>query len=86
MRWSTRVLLSSLAAVLIPLIVLVVVGVPSIADHLSHSTEAALKGSVRAVAALITSGLDDLRREARLLARDPTIRSEERRVGKECRL
>ncbi len=73
MRWSTRVLLSSLAAVLIPLIVLVVVGVPSIADRLSHSTEAALNGSVRAVAALITSGLEDLRREARLLARDPTI-------------
>ena len=73
MRWSTRVLLSSLAAVLVPLLVLTAVGVPSIADRFSQSTEAALQGSVRAVAALVASGLEDLRREARLLARDPTI-------------
>ncbi|MFZ1058587.1 MAG: cache domain-containing protein, partial [Candidatus Rokuibacteriota bacterium] len=73
MRWSTRVLLSSLAAVLVPLLVLTAVGVPSIADRFSQSTEAALQGSVRAVAALVAGGLEDLRREARLLARDPTI-------------
>ncbi len=73
MRWSTRVLLSSLAAVLVPLLVLTAVGVPSIADQFSRSTEAALQGSVRAVEALVASGLEDLRREAWLLARDPTI-------------
>lgn len=73
MRWSTRVLLSSLAAVLIPLIVLTAVGVPSIADRLSQSTESALRGSVRVVSALVASDLEDVRREARLLAQDPAI-------------
>ncbi|MBI3029652.1 MAG: GAF domain-containing protein, partial [Candidatus Rokubacteria bacterium] len=73
MRWSTRVLLSSLAAVLVPLLVLTAVGVPSIAGRFSQSTEAVLQGSVRAVSALVAGGLEDLQREARLLARDPTI-------------
>ncbi|MBI4591374.1 MAG: GAF domain-containing protein [Candidatus Rokubacteria bacterium] len=73
MRWSTRVLLSSLAAVLIPLIVLTLVGVPTISDRFTQSTEAALQGSARAIAALATTALEDLQREARLLAGDPAI-------------
>ncbi len=73
MRWSTRVLLSSLAAVLIPLIVLTAVGVPTVIDQLSQSTERAIQGSVGAVTALLKSHLEDLGQEAGLLARDPAV-------------
>ncbi len=73
MRWSTRVLLSSLAAVLVPLIVLAFVGLPAISSHLSQSTEANLQRWTRATATLVATALDDLQREARLLARDPAV-------------
>lgn len=73
MRWSTRVFLSSLAAVLSPLIVLALVGLPSVSSRLSQSAEADLHKWSRAAAALVTAALDDLQREARLLARDPAV-------------
>ena len=73
MRWSTRVLLSSLAAVLVPLIVLAFVGLSSLSSHLSQSAEADLQTWARSISALVADELEDVQREARLLARDPAI-------------
>ncbi len=73
MRWSTRVLFSSLAAVLVPLIVLALVGLPSVSSQLSESAEADLQKWTRTIAAFVAAAVEDLKREARLLARDPAI-------------
>ncbi|MBI3626074.1 MAG: GAF domain-containing protein [Candidatus Rokubacteria bacterium] len=73
MRWSTRVLFSSLAAVLVPLIVLALVGLPSVSSQISRSAEADLEIWTRTTAAFVAAALEDLQREARLLARDPAI-------------
>ncbi len=73
MRWSTRVLFSSLAAILVPLVVLAVVGLPSVSSQLSQSVEADLQRWARTVSGLVAATLEDLQREARLLARDPAI-------------
>jgi len=72
-RWSTRVLLSLLAAVLVPLIVLALVGLPSVSSQLSQSAEADFQRWTRTIAALVDAALEDLQREARLLARDPAV-------------
>jgi anthranilate phosphoribosyltransferase len=72
-RWSTRVLFSSLAAVLVPLIVLALVGLPSLSSQLSQSAEADLQKWSRTISVFVAIVLEDLQREARLLARDPAI-------------
>ena len=73
MRWSTRVLFSLLAAVLVPLIVLALVSLPSLSSQLSQSAEADLQKWSRTIAVFVATALEDLQREARLLARDPAI-------------